>query len=136
MSAKKQMLEQTKHLQELHGSSPMAPVTEPSTTVFYQMDKIKEVVNSLGVVIDLQQSSIKDIPEKIYAYDSVTIGVALKDTKGRPICDASKAIMAEVTLTLTDDDPVISIVTESGDGKYTVHFTLERYRNHNVSIIM
>ena len=61
MSAKKQMLERTKHLQELHGNSPMAPVTEPSTTVFYQMDKIKEVVNSLGVVIDLQQSSIKDI---------------------------------------------------------------------------
>ena len=42
--------------------------------------------------------------------------------------------MAEVTLTLTDDDPVISIVTESGDGKYTVHFTPENYRNHTVSI--
>ena len=134
MSAKKQMLERTKHLQELHGSSPMAPVTEPSTTVFYQMDKIKEVVNSLGVVIDLQQSSIKDIPEKIYVDDSVIIGVALKDTKGRPICDASKAITAEVTLALTDDDPVISIVLESGDGKYTVHFTPRRYRNHIVSI--
>ena len=43
ISAKKQMLERTKHLQELHNSSSLAPVTKPSTTIFYQLDKIKEV---------------------------------------------------------------------------------------------
>ena len=35
MSAKKQMLERTTHLQELHRSSPLAPVTEPSTTIYF-----------------------------------------------------------------------------------------------------
>ena len=34
MSAKKQMLERTTHLQELHRSFPLASVTEPSTTIF------------------------------------------------------------------------------------------------------
>ena len=135
MAAKKQMLERTKHLQKLHGSSPMSPVTKPSTTVFYQMDKIKEVVSSFGVIIDLQQSSIKDIPEKIYVDDSVSIGVVLKNTKGQPTCGATKAITPEVTpAALTDNDQVISIVLESGDGKYSVHFTPKRYRNHIVSI--
>ena len=44
----------------------MAPVTKPSTALLYQMDKIREVVNCLGVVIYLQQSSIKVTLEKIY----------------------------------------------------------------------
>ena len=133
ISAKKQMLERTKHLQELHSNSPMAPVTKPSTTVFYQMDKIKEIINSLGVVIDLQQSGIKDIPEKIYVDigDSISTAVVLKDTKGQPVCGASNAITAEVTL---DDNPVTSTVLESGDGKYSVTFTPTRYRNHTVSV--
>ena len=133
MSAKKQMIERTKHLQELHSNSPMTPVTKPSTTVFYQMDKIKEVVNSLGVVIDLQQSSLKDIPEKIHVDkgDSVSISVVLKDTKDQPVSNASKAIAAEVTL---DNKPVTSMVLESGKGKYSVTFTPTGYRNHIISI--
>ena len=73
----------------------MAPVTEPSTTVFYQMDKIKEAVNNLGVVIDLQQCSIEYIPEKTFVDDLVHNGVVLKNTKGQPICNASKAITAK-----------------------------------------
>ena len=134
MSAKKQMLERTEHLQELHDDSPMDPVTKPSTTVFYQMDKIKEVVKSLGVVIDLQQCCIEDIPEKIYANESVSIGIILKDIKGRPISNASKTITTEVTLPFIDDSLVTSIVMESGDGKYSVIFTPKRYQNHIVSI--
>ena len=131
MSAKKQMFERTKHLQDLHSSSPMAPVTKPSTTVLYQMDKIKEVVNSLGVVIDLQQSSLKDIPEKIYIGDAVCIKAVLKDTRGQPVCSASKAITAEVTV---DSNPGTSQVLESGDGKYSMTFTPTRCKNHIVSI--
>ena len=131
VSAKKQMLERTKHLQDLHSSSPMAPVTKPSTTVLYQMDKIKEVVNSLGVVIDLQQSSLNDAPEKIYVGDAVCIKAVLKDTRGQPVCSASKAITAEVTV---DNNPVTSQVLESGYGKYSMTFTPTRYKNHIVSI--
>ena len=88
----------------------MAPVTEPSTTVFYQMDKIKEAVNNLGVVIDLQQCSIEDIPEKTFVDDLVHIGVVLKNTKGQPICNASKAITAKVTLVIFDDKSVRPVV--------------------------
>ena len=66
ISAKKQMLERTTYLQELRNSSSLAPVTKPSTTIFYQMDKLKEVVENLGVVIDLQQCCIEDIPINIY----------------------------------------------------------------------
>ena len=134
MSAKKQMLQLTEHLRQLHDDSPMDPVTKPSTTVFYQMDKIKEVVKSLGVVIDLQQCCIEDIPEKIYVDESVSVEVILKDTKGQPVSNASKAITTEVTLPLIDDSSVTSIVMESGDGKYSVIFTPKRYQNHIVSI--
>ena len=134
MSAKKQMLERTEYLQGLHDDSPMDPVTKPSTTVFYQIDKIKEVVKGLGVIIDLQQCCVKDIPEKIYVDESVTIGVILKDIKGQPISNANKAIKTEVTLPFINDNSVTSIVLESGDGKYSVVFTPKRYGNHIVSI--
>ena len=134
ISAKKQTLERTKHLQELHSSSSLAPVTKLSTTVFYQMDKIKEVVESLGVVIDLQQCCIEDIPAKIFVDDLVSIKVVLKDTIGQPICNASKAITAKVTLVIVDDNSVIPVVEELKNGKYAVLFTPKRYRNHIVSI--
>ena len=131
MSAKKQILERMEHLQELHNLSPMDPVIKPSTTI---MDKIKEVVKSLGVIIDLQQCCIEDIPEKIYVDESVSIEAILKDIKGQPISNASKAITTEVTHPLIDDSSVTSIVLESGDGKYSVIFTPKRYQNHIVSI--
>ena len=134
LSAKKQMLERTKHLQELHNSSPLAPVTKPSTTIFYQMDKIEEVVRSLGVVVDLQQCSIVDTPAKIHVGKSASVEVILKDTKGQPIHNASKAITAKVTLSFIDDDNLTPIVVELQNGKYSVIFTPKRYRNHNVSI--
>ena len=134
MSARKQMLERTTHLQKLHNSSPLAPVTKPSTTIFYQMDKIKEVVENLGVVIDLQQCCIEDIPARIFVDDSVSIKVVLKDTKGQPICNASKAITAKVTLSFVDDNSAIPVVEELQNGEYSVIFTPRRYRNHIVSI--
>ena len=132
MSAKKQMLERTKHLQELHNSSPLVPVTKPSTTIFYQMDKIKEVVRSLGVVVDLQQSSIEDIPANIHVDESASIKVTLKDTKGQPICNASKAITAKVTFSLISS--VTAIVLDMENGNYSVIFTPTTFINHIVSI--
>ena len=121
MSAKKQMIERTKHLQELHNGSPLAPVTKLSTTVYYQMDKIKQVVASLGVVIDLQQCCIEDIPAKIYKRESASITVILKDTKGQLIHNARDAITAKVFISPPDDDKSITpIVIESESGKYSV----------------
>ena len=132
MSAKKQMFERTKHLQELHNSSPLAPVTKPSTTIFYQMDKIKEVMRSLGVVVDLQQCSIEDIPASIYVGEPASVEVILKDTKGQPICNASKAITAKVTFSLISF--VTPIVLDMENGKYSVTFTPTTFTNHIVSI--
>ena len=134
MSAKKQMLERSKHLQELHNSSPLAPVAKPSTTIFYQMDKIKEVVESLGVIIDIQQCYIEDIPDKIFVDVLVSIRVVLKDTKGQPICNASKAITVKVTPVIVADNSVTPVIEELKNGIYAVLFAPKRYRNHIVSI--
>ena len=123
MSAKKQMLEQSKHFHELHNCSPLAPVTKPSTTVFYQMDKIKEAVEGLRIVIDIQQCYTERIPDKIFADDLVSIRVVLKDTKGQPICNASKAITAKVTPVIVADNSVIPGVEELKNGEYAVLFT-------------
>ena len=112
MSAKKQMIERTKHLQELHNSSPLAPVTKPSTTVYYQMDKMKETVANLGIVIDLNQSCIEDLPKCICVHKPVSIQVVLKGTKGQPICHAIKAITAQVTLSSVNGSLVTSFVLE------------------------
>ena len=134
MSAKKQMLERTKHLQELYSSSPMDPVTKPSTTVIYQMDRIKEVVKSLGVIVDLQQCCLEDVPTGIYVNRSATLGIVLKDTKGQAICNSSNTISAKVTTAFDDSSTIPAVVLESGNGKYSVSFTPKRYRDHTVSI--
>ena len=92
-------------------------------------------MESLGVVIDLQQCSIEDSPAKISVNESVSINVILKDTKGRPICNASKAITVKVTLPLIDDDSSVrSIILDMENGKYSVIFTPMKYINHVVSI--
>lgn len=98
------------------------------------MGKIKEVVESLGVVIDIRQCYIEEIPDKIFVDDLVSIRVVLKDTKGRPICNASKAITAKVTPIIVDDNSVIPIIEELQNGIYAVLFTPKRYRNHTMSI--
>ena len=138
MSAKKQMIERTKHLQELHDISLLAPVTKPSTTVYYQMDKIKQVVASLGLVIDLQQSCLEDIPAKIFKYESASIIVILKDTKGQSIHNARDAITAKVSLSPPHDDDddksITPIVIELENGKYSVIFTPKSFSYHIVSI--
>ena len=128
MSAKKQMIERTKHLQELHNSSPLAPVTKPSTTVYYQMDKMKETVANLGIVIDLNQSCIEDLPKCICVHKPVSIQVVLKGTKGQPICHAIKAITAQVTLSSVNGSLVTSFVL------YSVKFTPTKPNGHILSI--
>ena len=67
----------------------------------------------MGVVIDLQQCSIEDIPEKVFLDDLVRIGVVLKNTKGQPVCNACKAITAKVTLVIFDDKSVRPVVEEA-----------------------
>lgn len=54
MSARKQVLERTKHLKELHNDSQMSPVTKPTKTVCYQLEKVKVEIKHVAVFVDAQ----------------------------------------------------------------------------------
>ena len=49
MSARKQMLERTKHLKESYDGSELSPVTEPTKTVSYRLNKIKAEIEQSSV---------------------------------------------------------------------------------------
>ena len=55
MSARKQMLERSKHLKNLHDDSQLSPITKPTKTVSYQLDKIKAEIGQIAVAVDLAQ---------------------------------------------------------------------------------
>ena len=61
LSARKQMLERTKHLKNLHGNSKLSPVTKPTKTICYQLGKINLEIEQVAIFVDLQQCSIEDV---------------------------------------------------------------------------
>ena len=134
MSARKQMLERTKHLQELHEDCQLIPVTKPSTTAFYQLDAIQEQITSFGAFVDLINCSIGDVPKTIDTYKMVTIKVILKDTKGQGLCNVGDLINAQVSCCTTTNELITSTVNELGNGEYYVSFLPMVTNTHVVSI--
>jgi len=121
MSARKQVLERTKILQELHDSSPLSPITKSISVPFYQLDSMKEEIKRVGTFVDLHQCSIKEIPKSAHKSEKVTLKVILKDTKGQNICNAQSLITAQITT----DGPSVSVtptVNDLGSGEYSVSF--------------
>jgi len=121
MSARKQVLERTKILQELHDSSPLSPVTKSTSIPFYQLDSIKEEIRRVGTFVDLHQCSVEEIPKLVHRSEKVTLKVILKDTKGQNICNAKSLITAQITT----DSPSVDItpaVNDLGNGEYSVSF--------------
>ena len=132
MSARKQMLERTKHLKELHDGSQLSPITKSTKTVSYQLLKINVEIEQVAVFLDLQQCCIDVVPLEIYEKEMATLNVILKDTKGQPICTAANIFTAGITTAGNTD--VASSVKELGDGKYSVSFTPVAPVEHVVSI--
>ena len=132
MSARKQMLERTKHLKELHDGSQLSPVTKPTKTVSYQMLKINIEIEQVAIFVDLQQCCIDVVPLEIYEKEITTVHVILKDTKGQPICNAPNIFTAGVIT--APNNEVASSVKESGDGKYSISFTPMAPVEHVVSV--
>ena len=121
MSARKQMLERTKHLKELHDGSQLCPVTKSTKTVCYQLEKINVEIEQVAIFVDLQQCRIENVPAEVHEKEMATLKVILKDTKGRPICNAANIFMAGVTTAANNE--IASTVKELGNGKYSVSFT-------------
>ena len=132
MSARKQMLERTKHLKELHDGSQLSPVTKPTKTVSYQLLKINVEIEQVAIFVDLQQCCIDVVPLEIYEKEMTTLNVILKDTKGRLIWNAANILTVGVT-TATNNEVALS-VKELGDGKYSVSFAPVAPVEHVVSV--
>jgi len=120
MSARKQMLERTKYLQELHSDCELIPVTKPSTVVYYQLHSIQEQITNFGAIVDLVDC-IKNVPKKFDK--TVTIKLILKDIKGQRLCNVGDLIDAQATLPTCDfSSSVAGTVRELKDGEYSVSF--------------
>ena len=133
MSARKQMLERTKILQELHNSSPLSPVTKSTSVPFYQLDSIKEEIKKVGAFVDLHQCGIQEIPKSAHKSETVTLKVILKDTKGQRICNAKSLITAQITT----DSPSVAVtptVNDLGNGEYSVSFVPVEDGSHVVHV--
>ena len=121
MSARKQMLERTKHLKEHHDSSKLSPVTKPTKTVSYYLGKITTEIEQVLCFVDLQQCHIEDVPLSVHAKGTVSLKLILKDTKGKPICNAANTLTVEIATPLASN--VTPSVAELGNGKYSITFT-------------
>ena len=115
------MLERTKHLKNRHGSSQLSPVAKPTKTICYQLGKINVEVERVAIFVDLQQCSIEDMTASVCEGEKATLNVILKDTEGKPICNAADIFTAAVTT--TSNNVIPSSVKELGDGKYSVSFS-------------
>ena len=132
MSARKQMLERTKHLKELHDGFQLSPVVAPTKTVSFQLLKINVEIERVAIFIDPQQCCIDEVPLEVYEKVMATLKVILKDTKGQPICDAANIFTAKVTTSANND--VMLSVKNLADGKYSISFTPLVPIEHVVSI--
>ena len=126
MSARKQMLERTKHLKELHNGYQLFPVTKPNKTVCYYLGKINKEIEQVATFVDLHQCCIEDVPLNVYKDQPITLKVILKDS------NKDNSFTAEVTTPAMNN--LIPSVKKLGDGKYSVSFTPVALGNHVVSI--
>ena len=115
MSARKQMLQRTEHLIKHHGSSQLPPVTKPTKTVFYCLDKITTEIEQVSNFVDLQQCCIES---SAYEKETLTLKVILKDTVDQPICNAADTFTATIATS-----NITPSVEELGNGKYSASFT-------------
>ena len=134
MSARKQMLERTKHLKESHDDSELSPVTKPTKTASYNLDKIRAEIEQALVFVDLQQCQIENAPLDVGINEDevVFLEVVLKGNKGQPICNATNIIT--VGITAPNKANLDASVEELGDGKYSVSFTAVTHGDHTASI--
>ena len=133
MSARRQMLEQSKHLRKLHNAQ-LSPITKPTKTILYCLSKINKEIDQIAVFVDLQQCRVHDMPVKAYAKEEVTLRLMLKDTEDQPICDAASSVTAGVT-TATNETVTPSVrLKELRNGKYLVKFTCVTPTKYQISI--
>ena len=127
MSARKQMLARTKQLQKVHKSLPLSPVRKPTTVEYYQLDKIKEGINSVGVIVDCQLSSVQSVKEE--GKGNVAT-VVVKDISGQLLSDAADFISAQAV----PEDSIKATVDSIGGGSYMVSLHSKQSGDHTVTI--
>ena len=133
MSARKQMLERTKILHELHDNSPLTPVTKSTSVPYYQLDNIRKEIKRLGTFVDLHQCSIEEIPKSTHKLETITLKVVLKDTKSQRVCSAKNLITAQITTDSTSI-AVTPTVNDLGNGEYAVSFVPVEEGSHVVHV--
>ena len=127
MSAKKQMLARTKQLNELHKSLPQSPVRKPTTAEYYRLDKIKEDINKVGVIVDCVHSSVQSVKED---GKKAIATVVVKDISGQCLPDALDFIEVQAVPKCS----VKSTVDSSEKGVYIVSLDSEQSGDHCITI--
>ena len=127
ISARKQMLERSKHLQKLHKSLPLSPVKKPTTAEYYQLDRIKEDINNVGVTVDCQLSSVQSVEE---IDKEVVATVIVKDTYNQLLSDAAGVINVQAV----PKNSINASIKSVGDGIYMVSLNSRRCGEHSITI--
>jgi len=121
ISSRKQMLERSKHLQEVHRCLPLTPVREPTTVECYQLDKIKEEIKKVGVFVDTRESSVHLENEQENGKAVAT--VLVKGTNGQQI----SGIANFITVRADPDNSIVAVVEpQSSQGKYIVSLSTKQ----------
>ena len=133
MSARKQMLERTKILCDLHSSSSLSPVTTPSSVPFCLLDTVKEEINQVGTFVGLRHCNISETPKHVEMSETVALKVIIKYIKGQQISKAKSLITAGVTTGDLSIGQMISI-DELGDGEYSLTFVPQMSGKHVIYV--
>ena len=127
VSTKKQMLSRTKHLQEFHKRLQLSPVRKPTTVEYYQLDKIKEDIDSVGVIVDCRLSTVQSMKEQ---NKTVVAKITVKDISGQCLSDATDFISVRAG----SNDSVEAKVENMGSGTYVVSFNSVQHGEHSISV--
>ena len=121
------MLSQTEHLRKLHNTLQLSPVRKPTTVEYYQLDKIKEDINNVGVVVDCQLSTVQSLKEQ---NKTVVATITVKDISGQCLLDAADF----VTVQTGSNDNIDAKLQSIRGGTYIVSFDFVQQGEHCIFV--
>ena len=128
MSCRKQMLERSKHLQKVHESLPLSPVRKPTIVEYYQLDKIKEHIEKVGVFVDTHESCIQSVDKQ--ENSKVVAAVLVKGTKDQQL----SGVASFITVHAEPKNSVMAVAEQVSYGKYSVSIHAKQPGNYSVHI--
>ena len=120
MSSRKQMLERSKHLQEVHKSLPLTPVRKPTIVESYQLEKIKKDIEKVGVFIDTLGSCVQSVEKQ--KDSKVVTTILVKGTKGQQL----SGVASSIAVCAEPNNSIAAVIEQVSQGKYTVSLSTKQ----------